>query len=187
MKFREHRGQLRDSMATCVKVPDRQALIDHLYRSFQMPLPFDEIRIEPYSKHPDRRIGWPETYVVTLEGYGVIGFTDGPVPGERTRALDELVRLSEEMGEYDMSHQPVSLRAGCPDCGSSDFHPGPRGGAAINIKCANPTCGAKFWYCIPFQSHRIDNSDEFYDLTQRNRLSDFTHRMITGDIDDAKI
>lgn len=78
MKFREHRGQLADSMETCIDLPDRESLIDHLYRNFCAPLPFDQIEVKPYDEEPDTRIGWSRTYIVTLEKFGVIGFTDGP-------------------------------------------------------------------------------------------------------------
>lgn len=80
MKFREHRGALADSMATCVEIADRTALIEHLYRNFSAPLPFYAITISPYDEEPDRRIDWPCTYIVMLKGFGVIGFTDGPPP-----------------------------------------------------------------------------------------------------------
>lgn len=78
MKFREHRGQLGDSMETVKELPDRAALIDHLYASFPQPLNFENIKIEPYFMEPDVRIDWDQTYIVTLDGIGVIGFTDGP-------------------------------------------------------------------------------------------------------------
>lgn len=65
----------------------------------------------------------------------------------------------------------VVMRGTCPDCGSTNFHPGPRGGMAWNVKCAK--CGSKFWYSPPFTPHRIDNEDQFYDLTVTKRLSEF--------------
>lgn len=37
----------------------------------------------------------------------------------------------------------TSLRRGrCPDCDGERFYPGPRGGAGINIECAE--CGSRF-------------------------------------------
>ena len=36
----------------------------------------------------------------------------------------------------------------CPNCGSSEWLMGPRGGAAQNIKCDN--CGKEYNYCPPF-------------------------------------
>ena len=40
----------------------------------------------------------------------------------------------------------------CPDCGGEKFLPGPRGGLAMNIKCANPACGSKFNVCPVMRS-----------------------------------
>ena len=46
------------------------------------------------------------------------------------------------------SHDPVlaeSIRANrCPDCGNWGFVPGPRGGGARDIFCANPSCRSGF-------------------------------------------
>jgi len=58
----------------------------------------------------------------------------------------------------------------CPDCGSALFHPGPRGGLAHNIKCAD--CGSTFWYSPPFKSERIDPVDGAYDLTVTQTLAE---------------
>jgi hypothetical protein len=63
-------------MATCVELPNRAALVEHLYRSHELPLPFENLEIKPYFMEPDTRIGWDQTYIVTLEGFGPIGFTD---------------------------------------------------------------------------------------------------------------
>lgn len=41
----------------------------------------------------------------------------------------------------------------CPDCGKFDFLEGPRGGLAVNIKCAH--CGSKFNVCPPWFAERI--------------------------------
>jgi hypothetical protein len=55
----------------------------------------------------------------------------------------------------------VDLSGGrCPDCGCTAFRPGPRGGAALNVKCAK--CGATFNYCAPLPSHRIVSVDGVY-------------------------
>lgn len=35
----------------------------------------------------------------------------------------------------------------CPDCGCKEYLEGPSGGAATNIKCADPKCGSKFNIC----------------------------------------
>jgi hypothetical protein len=93
MKFREHRGGLSKSMETVVEVGSKGELVAHVVKMLE-PFYFDRERIEkglnlsPYSwsrinPKPiyDERIGW-HTYIVTLEGYGVLGFTDGPLPDE---------------------------------------------------------------------------------------------------------
>jgi hypothetical protein len=87
MKFREHRGTLEDSMKTIVELPDRAALIAHC-RKLLAPYGFEFqnswLHVEPYAwfdsekPHWDARIKW-HTYIVTLDGYGVLGFTDGRV------------------------------------------------------------------------------------------------------------
>lgn len=80
MKYREHRGGLSDSMATMVEVNGLQGLLWHLskraetYPSFPV-VSEKTVHIEPYGF--DDRIGW-DTHIVTLDGYGVLGFTDGP-------------------------------------------------------------------------------------------------------------
>ena len=79
MKFREHRGHLTDSMKTVVDIVDREALISLLQSRLQ-PCGFTfaskDLKIEPYGL--DDRINW-DTNIVTIAGYGVAGFTDGPV------------------------------------------------------------------------------------------------------------
>jgi len=48
----------------------------------------------------------------------------------------------------------------CPTCGAEQFVIGPQGGMALNIKCVG--CGAKWWFCPPFEPVAIDNDDQFY-------------------------
>lgn len=85
MKFREHRGSLDDAMKTCVEIPDGPALLAHCRKLFEswpgVPLINPKsLVVEPYHMMRDERIGWPMTYIVWLKGYGVLGFTDGPIP-----------------------------------------------------------------------------------------------------------
>lgn len=83
MKFREHRGGLAESMATVVEVADRAALVAHV-KGLLTPFAFGGdigagLDVRPYDPlRLDERIGW-YTHIVTLEGYGVLGFTDGPL------------------------------------------------------------------------------------------------------------
>lgn len=78
IRFREHRGGLAESMATLVELEDRDALVAYVQKLLR---PFTDVRpeqveVKPYSG-ADPRIGWARTLVVTVEGYGVIGFADG--------------------------------------------------------------------------------------------------------------
>jgi hypothetical protein len=81
IKFREHRGGLSDSMATVIEIENRAGLVAHIAKVLE-PFHFDKervdkgLRVEPYAH--DARIGW-NTHIVTLKGYGVLGFTDGPL------------------------------------------------------------------------------------------------------------
>lgn len=86
MKFREHRGTLADSMQTQVELPDRAALLAHiakLLEPFGYKFEPSWVHVEPYAWYEadkaywDKRVRW-HTYIVTLDGYGVLGFTDGP-------------------------------------------------------------------------------------------------------------
>lgn len=82
MKFREHRGALDDSMATCVELADRSALVEHIRKIAVVNLHpgieivEEQIVIRPYVMTPDTRIGWNATYMVSILGIGPIGFTD---------------------------------------------------------------------------------------------------------------
>jgi hypothetical protein len=79
MKFREQRGGLDESMATCIELADRDALVTHLKRELgKYHYGFEPhlLKVEPYAR--DDRIGWLDTHIVSIDGYGVVGFTDGP-------------------------------------------------------------------------------------------------------------
>lgn len=82
MRFRQHRGQLDDSMKTLVWLENRDELRGYvrglLWEWPTAPPVTDEtLHVKPYCQ--DARIGW-DTHIVTLDGYGVLGFTDGPCP-----------------------------------------------------------------------------------------------------------
>lgn len=86
MKFREHRGSLTAAMETVVEVAGREELIALLRRRLadQVIVPVftvadEDVTISPYGF--DKRIGW-DTHIVHIAGYGVAGFTDGPLPDE---------------------------------------------------------------------------------------------------------
>lgn len=59
-----------------------------------------------------------------------------------------------------MSETVDMSKGQCPDCGIVLFHPGPRGGMAINVKCSG--CGHCFNYCWPLPSHRIAETPGVY-------------------------
>lgn len=78
-KIREHRGSLSDAMETVFEVEDFAGLVEHMKRSLQpfgMIVVPEKVKVEQYAW--DGRIGW-DTYIVTLTGYGVWGFTNGPL------------------------------------------------------------------------------------------------------------
>lgn len=75
--YRKHRGWLADSMETAqpVESVDDIRKIEDGLREFGYDL--SVIDVKPYCY--DDRIGW-DTYIVTVPGHGVIGFTSGPLP-----------------------------------------------------------------------------------------------------------
>ena len=78
-KFRKHRGSLEDALATTVEVANRDDLLAHVLADFPPwwgSFEPDALEIRFYCY--DERIGW-DTYIVTIKGHGVIGFTDGPL------------------------------------------------------------------------------------------------------------
>lgn len=88
MKYRPHRGSLSEAMKECVDLADGDALVCHLQATWSATVGVVEIHpygpFAPSRPNPDERIGWADTWVVTVGGYAV-GFTDGPPPGHLTR------------------------------------------------------------------------------------------------------
>lgn len=76
MLFREHRGSLEDSMTTVIELKDRKDLIAHCDRIFPDCRPIQSDHLQFTACGSDERIGWNETYIVTLRGWGVLGFTN---------------------------------------------------------------------------------------------------------------
>ena len=69
-KFRQHRGQLAESLATtetCTSLEQLRSICQRL------GVDADHVRVEPYIY--DHRIAW-DTHIVMVPGYGVVGFTD---------------------------------------------------------------------------------------------------------------
>ena len=79
MLFRENRADFEESKNTLIEVGNRQGLIDHCRKLLKpLRIKFDpiDLDIKITDVMPDERLGWPQTCTVTIEGYGVVGFTD---------------------------------------------------------------------------------------------------------------
>ena len=77
--FRDHRYLLEDSMDTVREIKNLDDLILDMQkglRFFGQDVARDQVTVKQYCY--DNRIGW-DTYIVIIEGYGVYGFTDGPL------------------------------------------------------------------------------------------------------------
>ena len=84
MKFRPVRGGLTESMGEMREINNVRelmlaildtngGLIDTIFES--------HIKVEAYAPWawPDTRIGWNQTYLVTVKGVGPVGYTNGPL------------------------------------------------------------------------------------------------------------
>ena len=78
MKFREHRGGLAESMETVVELDSRGKFLEY-FKHLILKSGFDGGTLSFSEYGYDKRIGW-NTYLVCLEGYGVLGMLDGPPP-----------------------------------------------------------------------------------------------------------
>jgi hypothetical protein len=85
MKFRPQRGGLDEAMKEMVEVDGRAGLIEHLREIQRLGPPFDpdKVTVQPYGGEGDRgcdddRIGWKNTHIVLIEGWGPVGFCEGP-------------------------------------------------------------------------------------------------------------
>ena len=77
VQYRPHRGSLAEAMKEVKTFHFFSEFVDFLREDlaqFVAPLEVGKLMINYYGF--DDRIGWP-TYIVTLDGFGVIGFTDG--------------------------------------------------------------------------------------------------------------
>lgn len=72
MKFRFHRGGLEESLATVVEFNSKEELQKIIEESLERKLPPIECKFYTY----DKRINW-NTFIISAEGYGMLGFTDG--------------------------------------------------------------------------------------------------------------
>lgn len=80
--FRQHRGSLHESMKTVVTVHSRQEILDQ-FEPWLIGVPAGEkpdvSKMAIEKTMYDERIGW-DTHLVTYEGAGVLGQTNGPLP-----------------------------------------------------------------------------------------------------------
>ena len=88
MKLRQHRGGFEESMQTTIEIePTKEAILKSIKDLSLIGFPEgvikDQIHVDPYTfdaypSSQDPRNGW-NTHIVTIEGWGVYGFTDGPL------------------------------------------------------------------------------------------------------------
>ena len=76
MKVREHRGLLSESMATVREVKNRSELLAIIQSQLLFEMDPARLHVEHYMY--DGRIGW-DTYLISIDGYGVWGMADGPL------------------------------------------------------------------------------------------------------------
>lgn len=79
--FRPQRGGLAEAMAEVREISDRADLVAHLQTVFApmwINVRDDMVRVAKYGDGIDTRIGW-NTHIVTIEGWGVAGFTNAPL------------------------------------------------------------------------------------------------------------
>lgn len=82
MRFRMHRGSLDESMKTVIDVDGFNGLAAHIREKFiDFGPTFDDsqLKIKAYGGD-DARIGWRDVHIVTIDGYGVVSFCEGPIP-----------------------------------------------------------------------------------------------------------
>ena len=76
IKFREHRGNLEESIKTAKEFNNGSELIDYLKEKFKV----EKVKSSPYFQHYDCRVDWKKTHIITIDpGPGVLGFSDKPI------------------------------------------------------------------------------------------------------------
>ncbi|WP_415912372.1 hypothetical protein [Neptuniibacter sp. QD37_11] len=104
MQLREQRGTLSQSLATTIHIePTKKALQAHIAAkmvAFGRPMPSqDDIRVEKYGEGEDSRCGW-DTYLVSVEGYGVFGMIDGPLSEFNEHLPQAIIQNTEPFSFY---------------------------------------------------------------------------------------
>lgn len=76
--YREHRGDLRDSLKTTIRVSTKKELREHILKVNEWVPRAGKLTITKYGSRPlDERINW-NTHIV-MWNQTVLGFTDGPL------------------------------------------------------------------------------------------------------------
>ena len=81
--YRAHRRLLAESMETVTEMPSFDALVAHLHDYLSIcgvEVTASTVHIESYGGE-DKRIGWPDVHIVSVDGFGVCGFTSCALPG----------------------------------------------------------------------------------------------------------
>ena len=78
-KYRDHRGSLSESMKTVQEFRDKEGLLLFLKENYNcsVVLSMETLNISFYCRDT-RMDGWKNTHAVSITGFGVVGFTDGP-------------------------------------------------------------------------------------------------------------
>ncbi len=100
IKFREHRGNLEESIKTLKKFKNKDELIDFLRKQFKV----DKVKSSPYFLHYDCRIDWKETHIVRVETGGILGFTDKPIIEPKPTEMDNWIKELENEADRSISN-----------------------------------------------------------------------------------
>jgi hypothetical protein len=76
--FRFHRGSLSESMKTVVEVQNIDDLAAQISKQYMANIVASDLEIKLYDERPDDRIGWKQTYLVTLFGHAIGFMNDMP-------------------------------------------------------------------------------------------------------------
>lgn len=90
IRYRNHRGGLEESMYTTRFFNNGEEVKAHI-RAALAGWEVDTAVIEATFYARDKRIDWPESWIVTIPNYGVVGWTDGPIDGEMVFEDDEAI------------------------------------------------------------------------------------------------
>jgi hypothetical protein len=78
IKYRDHRGGLSESMETAREFETMDQVREHVAKSLY-PFYVDVTKENFHSKFycdEDKRIGWSPVCLVTIDGFGVVGWAD---------------------------------------------------------------------------------------------------------------